>query len=197
MDDEVVRSKASLRKHMQSRRSALSEEERRQGSLRAARLAQTLPELAGASRVALYGALPTEIDPAPLAEVLSARSVILAYPRVEPGGLLRFCQATPHTLTRSPKGIPEPFTTAPTIPIHCIDVFFVPGLAFDLEGGRLGFGGGYYDRALRQARSDAFRVGYAFDCQVVPFVPREPHDVLIDGIITEHRVIRPARRPFS
>jgi 5-formyltetrahydrofolate cyclo-ligase len=62
-------------------------------------------------------------------------------------------------------------------------VFLVPGLAFDQCGGRLGFGGGWYDRALARF-PQAFKIGVAFDFQIVNNVPREAHDVLMDAIIT-------------
>ena len=65
-----------------------------------------------------------------------------------------------------------------------IDLMLVPGVAFDRNGERLGRGGGYYDRML--ARSTAYRLGVAFDFQVVEALFPEPHDISMDLVTTEH-----------
>jgi 5-formyltetrahydrofolate cyclo-ligase len=64
------------------------------------------------------------------------------------------------------------------------DLVIVPGVAFDRQGGRLGYGKGYYDRFLDQ--SLAFRLALAFDFQILETVPTEMHDVPMDGILTEN-----------
>ena len=64
------------------------------------------------------------------------------------------------------------------------DLVIVPGVAFDRQGGRLGYGKGYYDRFLDQ--SHAFRLALAFDFQLLETVPTEIHDVPMDGILTEN-----------
>lgn len=68
-----------------------------------------------------------------------------------------------------------------------IDTFVVPGAAFDAAGGRLGYGGGHFDRLLRQAAPAARRIGVAFEAQVQQRVPAEPHDVRMDAVVTEAR----------
>ena len=67
----------------------------------------------------------------------------------------------------------------------------VPGVAFDLDGRRLGYGGGYYDRLLPLLSPRAARVAGAFELQIVDRVPAAPHDVAVDAIVTESA--RPAR----
>ena len=69
-----------------------------------------------------------------------------------------------------------------------IDLAFVPGVAFDRTGGRLGQGRGYYDRLLANVRADAVLVGLAFDAQIVAAVPADPHDVGMDVVVTETHV---------
>lgn len=66
-----------------------------------------------------------------------------------------------------------------------IDVAIVPGLGFTAAGHRLGQGGGWYDRFLPQLRADCVTVGIAFEVQIVPTVPLEPHDVSVDCVVTE------------
>jgi len=70
-----------------------------------------------------------------------------------------------------------------------IDVIVLPGSVFDIEGGRLGYGGGYYDRFLVNDAPQACRIGLAFELQVVPAVPLEPHDQRLDYLVTEKRTI--------
>jgi 5-formyltetrahydrofolate cyclo-ligase len=83
----------------------------------------------------------------------------------------------------------QPADTGPVIPIPEIDVFLVPGLAFDLRGGRLGNGAGHYDRILSSARGDALSIGIAPGARLVDVVPVEAHDVLVGWLATEEGVI--------
>ena len=69
-----------------------------------------------------------------------------------------------------------------------MDVAIVPMLAVDEQGGRLGYGGGYYDRYL-SAHTETWRLGYGFDFQIVRQVPTEEHDVRLDGVITDKRIV--------
>jgi 5-formyltetrahydrofolate cyclo-ligase len=85
-------------------------------------------------------------------------------------------------------GIPEPVPEViqgQTVDPATIDIVVVPGSVFDRHGGRLGYGGGYYDRFLANDSPRAARIGLAFDLQVVETVPVEPHDQRMDYIVTE------------
>lgn len=66
-----------------------------------------------------------------------------------------------------------------------LDLIMVPGVAFDRQGGRMGHGFGYYDRLLQHARPDAPLVALAFECQLFPEIPTQPHDIFMDKILTE------------
>jgi 5-formyltetrahydrofolate cyclo-ligase len=70
-----------------------------------------------------------------------------------------------------------------------LDLVMVPGTAFDLHGARMGQGKGYYDRLLSGARPDAPLIALAFDCQIFDEIPVAPHDVFMDSVITESRII--------
>ncbi|MGI6658244.1 MAG: 5-formyltetrahydrofolate cyclo-ligase [Dethiobacteraceae bacterium] len=87
-------------------------------------------------------------------------------------------------------GIPEPKAEAlrPLEPTE-IDFVIVPGVAFDLQGNRLGYGGGYYDRFFPQLREGVPLVAVTFELQIVKEVPVDPWDRRVDFIITEKRVI--------
>jgi len=66
-----------------------------------------------------------------------------------------------------------------------LDFVMVPGVAFDRMGGRTGHGKGYYDKLLQHARPDAPLVALAFECQLFPEIPMQPHDIFMDAIVTE------------
>ncbi len=85
--------------------------------------------------------------------------------------------------------IPEPLPTCPRISRDAVDFVLVPGVAFDREGWRLGYGGGYYDRLLPLLSPRAARVAGAFELQLVDRVPAAPHDIAVGAIVTESRVL--------
>jgi 5-formyltetrahydrofolate cyclo-ligase len=70
-----------------------------------------------------------------------------------------------------------------------LDLVLVPGIAFDLQGGRLGYGAGFYDRLLSQLSRDIPTVGLAFDFQIIPRLPLQPHDIMLEVIVTDRRTI--------
>ena len=70
-----------------------------------------------------------------------------------------------------------------------IDLIVLPGVAFDLRGNRLGRGKAYYDNFLKMVRKGALKVALAFERQIVENIPPAPHDVPVDKIVTEKRVI--------
>lgn len=90
-------------------------------------------------------------------------------------------------MEHGPHGILQPRPLARNFSRGEVDVVFVPGLCFDVRGGRLGYGAGIYDRLLRRLRQTTVKIGLAFDCQVQrEDLPQEPHDVLMDYIVTGH-----------
>lgn len=182
------RSKRVTRRVLLAQRDALSQAERASRSQRIAAAADALLErYAEASRgvVAMYAAKGSEVDTTAIDEAARARGLIVAYPRVVGDALtLAFHAARIGELVPGHFGLREPPPQAPPIDLAQVAVFFVPGLAFDRAGGRLGWGYGHYDATLA-AVPGARRVGLAFDFQLVDAVPREPHDTLLHAILTE------------
>jgi 5-formyltetrahydrofolate cyclo-ligase len=141
--------------------------------------------------VALYAAQPFEVPTAPLFEALRRRGARCTYPRVVAGRReleLREV-ASLAALARAP-GLPllEPGPGAPLVPPEEVDLVLVPGVAFTLLGERLGRGGGYYDVTLARM-PNALRVGLAFERSLVPALPVDWHDLRVDRVVTEGRVI--------
>lgn len=71
-----------------------------------------------------------------------------------------------------------------------VDLILSPGVAFDKNCYRLGYGGGFYDRLLSKKRKEVPVIALAFDLQIIAKVPTEPHDIKVDYIVTESRVIK-------
>lgn len=115
------------------------------------------------------------------------KSKMVAVPKVEnheiePSVIIDFDNLIP-----SKFGILEPIEIT-KISYKNIDIVLVPGIVFDKEGHRIGYGFGFYDKFLKKVPK-AFKIGLAFDFQVVDKVPREEHDVPVDLIVTEKRVV--------
>jgi len=137
----------------------------------------------GLLTVALYAALPGEVDI--LSLVASDPSRHWVFPRVSGEDLVfHEVRDVANDLALDSGTIREPSPALPHVPIPEIDVFFCPGLAFDLNGGRLGRGRGYYDRALASAHPDALKVGICHPIQCVADTFRQAHDVAMDQVIT-------------
>ena len=132
--------------------------------------------------VTAYLALPDEVDLSPLFDRLPGWRWVL--PRVEHDGVLTFRdREVPTEIHRF--GMEQPIERGPITPTHEIDVFLVPGLAFDLTGARVGRGGGFYDRLLADRRSDAVAVGVATEMKILESVPMYPHDQRVGWLATE------------
>lgn len=93
-------------------------------------------------------------------------------------------------LVPGPRGNVEPNPKrCKVVPIDCLDIAIVPGLAMDEKGGRLGSGKGYYDRLVPDLPITTRKVGLVFEDQIVPTIPMEPHDKHVDIVVTEKRII--------
>lgn len=117
----------------------------------------------------------------------------LVVPFCLPDRLLLYRLAAWSELAPSRFGLLEPAAAMRTsdrqVHPEQVDVFLVPGVAFDHHGNRLGYGKGYYDGLLRQRRADSLCIALAFDDQVVPELPHEPgHDIPVDVIVTETKI---------
>jgi 5-formyltetrahydrofolate cyclo-ligase len=137
-----------------------------------------------------YLALPTEVQTAGLLEAARARGLPVAAPRVS-GDSMRFHVVEPdgREFAIGPLGVLEPRPDAPTLDVGAAGrvLVVVPGLVFDVQGWRVGRGGGHYDRFLAALRPPAVTAGLCFDDALLRRVPREGWDVPVDIVITEAR----------
>ncbi|MDD2414310.1 MAG: 5-formyltetrahydrofolate cyclo-ligase [Eubacteriaceae bacterium] len=134
-----------------------------------------------------------EIDTHGLIERALGGAKTIAVPRCDPSthtlsvhGIRQF----PDDLIPGHYGIPEPGPDTPLLDLHTIDLVIVPGMAFNLEGHRLGYGGGYYDRFLTGLSGRTITVALTPESLILPKLPVETHDQPVHYLVTEKRIIR-------
>ncbi len=184
--------KAALRRAMLARRLALSPEAVARASAAVAARLWELPAAISAREMLAYLPVKNEIDAALIAREALARGKRLLLPRCRPDapGVLDIgCVACLDDVVPGRFGLLEPREDACQAPdAFAPDLILVPGLAFDLDGARLGFGGGYYDRLLaRPAAAGAFTAGLAHDFQLLPRLATQAWDRPVDAVLTELR----------
>lgn len=189
--------KRALRMTMIAARDAIDPETHRAASLHIAAAIGASSAFAAARSVLLTLPHQSEWDTRPVFVAALAAGKTVALPRVNTATrMLELHRVTDIGRDVAPgyRGIPEPMNHTPTVDAADIDWILVPGVAFDLSGRRLGYGGGFYDRLLSQVSPQVARIAGAFDLQVVPTVPAAPHDLLVDAIVTEQRTLALSRR---
>ncbi|WP_310618877.1 5-formyltetrahydrofolate cyclo-ligase [Flexibacterium corallicola] len=175
--------KEKLRKTVKQRRTLLLSEQKATASRKLVSHLHALA-LAKGMNVAGYWPINGEIDPRPLMEALKTAGAKLCLPVVDGEKLIFRHYDGSEELQPAGFGSYGPPENAPvTLP----DLLLLPLLAFDKGGNRLGYGGGFYDRAIQAIEKEkvCLRIGLAFSCQQVEEVPVEPHDQKLDGILTE------------
>ena len=188
-DPATIALKTALRLEARNRRKGLLVEHPEADWMAADRVGEMLSALKirREGTIALYKAIGAEIDPRPLGDTLAKQGWWLCLPAVtDPEGPLTFRAWKPgDRLAPDLSALPAPMSTAAEVQP---DLILVPLLAFDRTGGRLGQGGGHYDRTLEALRAGGLAppaIGFAYSGQEVPRLPREPHDQPLDGILTE------------
>jgi 5-formyltetrahydrofolate cyclo-ligase len=186
---DPVHAKRALRSELIALRARVSLDERAQRCRAIADRVEALPAFRDAGVVALYAALGTEVDVTELARRALARGASVVFPRALPvERRLVFARCAPGELVKGPLGAGEPPAAAPRVAPAEIGCVVLPGIGFSEDGLRLGRGGGYYDATLKDMPGVP-RVGVAYDVQVVPALPREPHDAALDAVVTESRTL--------
>jgi 5-formyltetrahydrofolate cyclo-ligase len=180
-----------------ARRRRLAPGERAHAARLVAHHAARAVHLKSGWRIALYAALPAELDTTPLIELARERGCRIYLPRIDrPRSArgMRFLEMS-GSLKRNRLGIDEPEDDAHRIGARWLDLVFLPLVGFDHYGLRLGTGGGFYDRAFafrrwRQAWHAPRLVGLAYAFQQVERIVPAAHDVRMDAVITDEGMIR-------
>ena len=180
--------KKALRREFLARRKALSESEKTRADREISRRLFALDEYKNASCILLYASLFDEVSTNEIAQRAAADGKSTAFPRCNPDHTMDFLFCDRESLVSGFHEIPEPPQDLPCFfggeNVLCI----VPGLVFDRNGFRVGYGGGFYDRFLNDFQG--VTVGIARSDFMLDSVPREEFDLPCDIIITEKEVIR-------
>ncbi len=187
--------KNDIRLHYRTLRAALTPEQRAAESLAIANQCLSLPIWSG-HHYHLF--LPIdrlrEVDTEPLLHLLAGKdkSVVVSRSDFETGAMQHFLLEDGVRLRTNAYGIPEPEGGTP-VPTDALDVVFVPLVAFDINGNRIGYGKGFYDRFLTACRPDTIKVGLSFFPPVATWEDVWEHDVRLDFCVTPDRVYSFAR----
>lgn len=146
-----------------------------------------LPVYQGASSVFIYVAHGGEVETRSIIAAALKAGKTVGVPRVTGPGAMEVRQIQRlEDLKPGRFGLLEPAGTLPLLLPKDLDLSIVPCLTADRNGGRLGMGGGYYDRFLPQ--TSAPRIALCRQCLLAGHVPMFPHDVFMDGVVTEETV---------
>lgn len=184
--------KRSLRTQMIAARDALDPTFRATAARAIEGRLQALPSFAAARVVLVTLPFGSEWDTRSFAHAALASGKTLSVPRVNNATRMLELHAVSNLvgdIAFGYRGIPEPLRTLPRIDPAAIDWVLVPGVAFSAEGGRLGYGGGYYDRLMSTLPPKTSRVAGAFEVQIAPRIPAAAHDLCVDLIVTESRML--------
>ena len=186
-----LKEKPLIRSKVLSRRDSLISDIRdaKDKSIRNRLLA--LPEFITARTVLFYASFKSEVDTFDLLKksILNKKTVVLPKVDLRTGGLELYAIRSTDDLAPGYFGIPEPpAIEGRHIKVSGIDLLIIPGVAFDLNCNRLGYGKGFYDKLLSQKTAPA--VALAYEEQVMKDIPAYAHDIKMDKIITDKKIIQ-------
>lgn len=192
-----IMSLADLRKVYAAKRDALSHLERVNKSEEIGKRLVSLPVFKQVFQALFYVSFKSEVDTTTMRQTARGLGLGVAVPRID----VEFKRMVFHDVGNAEKletgafGLLQPSADSETITeLQDLSVVVVPGLVFDLCGNRLGWGGGYYDRFLSGEGKGLPSIGLAFDIQIAEILPVQAHDVSVDWIVTETRIIDCVKR---
>jgi 5-formyltetrahydrofolate cyclo-ligase len=182
-DDVIANAKSQLRQQCRKMRTSLGEETRARASQSICDSLARWPVFQQSASILTYMPIKGEVDLTPLLDRHPQKYWIL--PRILPEEEHRmvFHPYDPNRLVRHPFGMAEPSPDLPVVAANEIQLALVPGLAFDRRGWRLGYGGGYFDRFLKEF--SGVSVGVVFQALLLDGLPHNEFDVPMKWIVTE------------
>lgn len=151
-----------------------------------------LPEFTDAKTILFYASFRSEADTSEMIKITLGQGKRATLPKVDKKNkkLLLYEIKDMSELMQGYMGISEPSVSEKRLTeIDNIDLIIIPGAAFDVSGNRLGYGAGFYDRLLTGMKNKIPVIAPAYEEQIVENIPSEPHDVRVDKIVTDKRVI--------
>jgi 5-formyltetrahydrofolate cyclo-ligase len=185
-------SKANQRTLALARREALHPATRARASAAICAHLEDLPTLREARCIFCFVPFRSEVDTRPFLHTMLEAGRVVAVPRVEGPRRMVAVRISDleDDLVAGHWGIPEPRQGLPVIEPEEIDLVVLPGVAFDEDGCRIGYGGGFYDTFIERLREGVPRIGVAFEAQLIDHISAESHDAHMHTIVTERRVLR-------
>lgn len=178
--------KHSLRLEVLAKRMEQNSRDREDKSQRILEKLICLPEFKEAEVIAFYLPVNGEVDTLKMIKFAHSRGKEVCVPVVKEGGAMCLVVHEPSDeLGKGKYGVPEPVGKPEK---HHVDMVVVPGVVFDRAGHRIGMGKGYYDKYLKD--KTCVNVGVCFDFQIVDKIPKDPHDIPMNLIISEKEVVK-------
>jgi len=191
--EEIRETKDEIRIKMSKMLAALSDKDVKEKTKRIENRLFEFANFLEANIVLLYINSPCEVNSLEIIKRCFAYNKIVVLPAFDATKYEMNLMKTDNLnagLVLGPRGILEPDPSrCNVVPIECIDIAIIPGVAFDEKGGRIGSGEGYYDRLIPKLSITTRKVALTFEEQIIPQVQMESHDKHVDIIITEKRII--------
>jgi 5-formyltetrahydrofolate cyclo-ligase len=189
--------KVHLRKELLLKRDRLTEKEMETKSRMIKKRLFGLKEFKNANLVLFYAAFRSEVKTEKMIKESIKSGKRIALPVVSKKGdrlLISELKDYDKELAPGYYNIPEQKEKYHRLKfLNEVDLVILPGVGFDEKGNRLGYGGGFYDRLLSETDHDITLIGLAYEVQITPRIHKSPHDVKVDKIVTEKRVIVPEK----
>jgi 5-formyltetrahydrofolate cyclo-ligase len=185
--------KKTIRREVLKKRDELSPDVRTGKDSRIKERLFSLPEFLGAKTVLFYSSFRSEVETRTLIEESLKMGRRIVLPKVDRTKHMLVLYEIKDTseLTEGYMGIHEPYSLDERmVSLEDIDLAVIPGAGFDRLGNRLGYGAGYYDILLSNSKKKMPVIALSYEEQIVDLIPAEAHDVKVDVIITEERVMR-------
>lgn len=184
--------KKTIRQEVLQRRDAISKNVKKEKDIVIMQRISQLPEFINAKTIFFYTSFRSEVDTIDMIKVSLTTGKLIVLPKVdkENNRLKLYEIKNMNELARGYMWILEPFVSEDRLrDLDDIDLIIIPGAAFDIYGNRLGYGAGFYDMLLSKMEKKIPIVAPAYEEQIVEKIPAEPHDIKVDKIVTDKKVI--------
>lgn len=184
--------KKTIRQEVLQRRDAISKNVKKEKDIVIMQRISQLPEFINAKTIFFYTSFRSEVDTIDMIKVSLNTGKLIVLPKVdkENNRLKLYEIKNMNEVARGYMWILEPFVSEDRLrDLDDIDLIIIPGAAFDIYGNRLGYGAGFYDMLLSKMEKKIPIVAPAYEEQIVEKIPAEPHDIKVDKIVTDKKVI--------